>query len=97
MEVECPAQAPRLDELTALPEGVADILLRDPVDAPGELQLRRRLNLRMHPTDVVNDFEQTVGARPHSQEATRETTCATSWMPRAMRPAPTTTAPAPPR
>ena len=74
MEVECPAQRPRLHELATLPERVADVLLRDPVDAHGELQLRRRLNLRVHAADVVNDFEQTVGARPHRQEAARKTT-----------------------
>ena len=74
MEVECPLRCPRLHELTALPEGVADVLLRDPVDPHCELQLRRCLDLGVHAADVVNDFEQTVGARPHRQEAARKPT-----------------------
>ena len=74
MKVEGPAQRPRLHELPALPESVPDVLLRDPTDARCELQLRRRLNLRVHATDIVNDFEQTVGAGSHRQEAARKTT-----------------------
>jgi hypothetical protein len=74
MEVEGPAQRPRLHELPALPERVADVLLRGPIDPRGELQLGRRLNLRVHATDVVNHFEQAVSARSPRQEAARETT-----------------------
>jgi hypothetical protein len=39
MEVERAAQRPRLDERAVAPERVADVLLGDPVDARGELQL----------------------------------------------------------
>ena len=74
MEVEGAAQRPRLHELPAFPERVADVLLHDPIDARRELQLRRRLNLRVHAADVVNDFEQTVRARSPRQEAARKTT-----------------------
>ena len=73
MEVERSAQRPRLHELATFPEGFADILLRDPFEARGELKLGRRLNLRVHAAEVVDDFEQTVGAGPRRQEAALET------------------------
>ena len=74
MEMEGPAQRPRLHELPALPERVADVLLRNSIDARGELELRRRLNLRVDAADVVNHFEQAVRARSARQEAARKTT-----------------------
>ena len=74
MKMEGSAQRPRLHELPALPEHVADVLLRDPVDAHRELQLRRCLDLRVHAAEVVDDFEQAVGARSRRQEAARKTT-----------------------
>jgi hypothetical protein len=62
MEVKRPAQSPRLHELAALPERVADVLLRDPFDTRGELQLRRRLNLCVDAAGFVHDLDEPVRA-----------------------------------
>jgi hypothetical protein len=56
MEMKRPAQRPRLHELPAVPERVANVLLRHPLDASGELQLGRRLNLRVDATCLVHDL-----------------------------------------
>jgi len=63
MEVEGSAQRPRFHERSALPERLADVLPRDPFDARGELQLRRRLNLCVDSAGFVQDLEEPVRAR----------------------------------
>ena len=73
MEMKGPAQRPRLHELPAVPERVADVLLRDPLDASGELQLGRRLNLRVDATRLVHDLEESLRTRALGERAARET------------------------
>ena len=76
MEVEGPAQRPRLHELPAVPERVANVLLRYHFDPSGDLQLGRHLNLRMDPTCLVHDLDEPVRSRALGERATSETPCA---------------------
>jgi hypothetical protein len=58
MHVQRSAQGPALDEDAVAPKRAADILLRDAVDADGELQLGRCLYLSMDPTDLADDVDE---------------------------------------
>ena len=71
MEVQRPAQRPRLDERAVAPQRLANVLLCDPVDARGKLQLSGRLHLRVDPADVVSDLQE-IGRAPR-EGGTRET------------------------
>jgi hypothetical protein len=69
MEMEGPAQRPRFHELPTLPERVTDVLLRDPIDPRGELQLGRRLNLRVDSTGFVRNLDEPVRAGAFGERA----------------------------
>jgi hypothetical protein len=73
MEVEGAAQRPRLHELPTLPERVTDVLLRDPVDPGGELQLGRCLDLRVDSTGFVRDLDEPVRACALGERAAGKT------------------------
>jgi hypothetical protein len=62
MKVKGPAQRPSLHELPTLPERIANVLLRDPTHARGELQLGRSLNLRVDAAGFVRDLDEPVRA-----------------------------------
>ena len=53
MQVQRPAQRPCLHERAVAPERVAHVLLRDAVDARGQLQLGGRLHLRVNSADLA--------------------------------------------
>src|SRR4029453_19465380 len=54
-------QGPRLHERAVTPERVADVLLRDAVDARAQLQLGRGLYLRVDAADTPHDLQQIRG------------------------------------
>ena len=62
-----PAQRPGLHERAVAPERVANVGLRDAVDARRQLELRGRLNLRMDAADTPHDLDQ-VGRRVPDSE-----------------------------
>src|SRR5262249_47170172 len=70
MKMERAAQRPRLPERPLAPECVTDVLLRDSVDARGELQLGGRLHLRMDAARLARDVDERRGAL--RQRAARE-------------------------
>lgn len=72
MQVQRAANRPRLHERPPLPERLADVALRHPVDARRELELRRALHLRMDPAHVVRDHDELVGARAFREVRTSE-------------------------
>ena len=74
MEVQCPAQRPRLHELAPLPERFPDVGLGDPLDARGQLQLGRAHHLGMDAADVANDLDQTIRRRALDEMARDEPT-----------------------
>ncbi len=76
MEMERAAECPRLDELAPLPQRCPDVRLRDAGDAGRELQLRRRLDLRVHAPDLAGDLHESVAAGRMREEASREPSCA---------------------
>jgi hypothetical protein len=67
-----PTQRPRLDEPPVPPERVAHILLRDAVDARGQLQLGRGLHLRVHTADSPHDVDQLIRRCTLRQRTARE-------------------------
>ena len=65
MQVERPANRPRLDQRAIAPQRIADVLLEDSVDAGVQGELGRGLDLRVDPTRVVRDLDDALGpARP---------------------------------
>ena len=72
VEVERPAERPRLDEVAPLPQRRADVRLRQTVDARGELQLGRRLHLGVNPADVPDHVDELFRRRATRQAAPRE-------------------------
>ena len=72
MDVERAAQRPRLHELTPLPERVAHVGLRDPVDASRELELGGAHHLRVDAADVTDDLDEPVRGRSLVEVASRE-------------------------
>ena len=65
------AHRPRLDQRSSLPQRRPDVGLHD-VDAGGELQLGRRLNLRVDATRLADDLEEPFCARALGERAARE-------------------------
>ena len=76
MEVERSAQRPGLHQQSALPEGLPNVGLGDPVDTRGELKLCRRLHLGVHAAEVMCDIDKSSGGRPRGQRRAGEPTCA---------------------
>ncbi len=71
MEMKGAAQRPSLHELTAVPERVANLLLGDAGDAHSELQLGRRLDLRVDATCLVHHLDEAVCGCALGEGATR--------------------------
>jgi hypothetical protein len=65
--VQRAAQAPGSHQLAPFPEGVADVVRPDALDPRPELELGRRLDLRVHPADVGNDVDQVGRGRAPAQ------------------------------
>ena len=72
MQVESSAQSPRLHELSALPERVTYVLLRDPFDPSCERKLGRCHHLRMNACGLVDDVEKLLSTCPLGERATRK-------------------------
>src|SRR4051794_501217 len=70
VEMERAAQGPRLDERALTPQRVANVLLREPVDARRQLQLGGRLHLRVDSANLSRDVGQRRGAQ--GERAARE-------------------------
>jgi hypothetical protein len=63
VEVESSPQRPSFDEEPTFPESLPYVRLVDPADPQGELELRGRLNLRMHTPEIVSDTDNSIGGR----------------------------------
>jgi hypothetical protein len=73
VDVKRAADRPGLDQLTPLPQRCTDVGLRDAVDPGSQLELGRRLDLRVHATHGADDFHEPLAAGGLTQERTRQT------------------------
>jgi hypothetical protein len=67
MEVKSPADRPCLDQCSSLPQRCADIGPHESFDPGGDLQLGRRLHLRVHAAERANDLDESIAARSRVQ------------------------------
>ena len=72
MDVQCPAEGPRLRKRASLPERVAHVGLRDALHARRELQLGGPHHLGVDPADVTHDLDEILGCSPREQVASRQ-------------------------